>query len=735
MLTTYQHECRRRARSTALLIVLMFLAGEQFTPAQTQIVPMLSYNEQSFTTVIVNKTDTIVAGHRSALGVLRNGELVQINVPGRAVDIIDGIALDGSIYLLDASGSVLAVRAGSVSRIEVDARVIGLGRYRDSLAIVTASSMFICDTTGAAVYERTWSEAVSLRSGSVIGDVVVGVTQTHAVVRIRAGEVRVLDTIRGARERYVSSRDLLFISGSSGALCYSTTYDRTVMIDVQGAQVDDVIQRGSTKYITHSSVVSDTVMVSLNRPFGNRSQSPVLLCRISDTTLFVESVVTPSILATAELIESIHIVGRTFVGVGYNSRIVSYDGAVVRYPLGYQSVEIVQAAKARAGTACLVYTQHNDSVKGLLRMRSSSDRSFVELPLFDLPSNLVPACSVVVGGQYVYLSRADTMYRVVIDDAKAKQTGTAMSVHDLVAFDDYLVYTASIAARSFISVDEGSVWHTVSGGKLTVGGDGRLYSRVLGSGLRAVVIGDEADSVIVKLPVDQELVSLFPSSRGVVAVTAPPISATTQMSLTYIRTPIDVVVVTYRLPASRRWDLSSTVLLDDSTAAVFTETLDYYCVLSSDGMISTPVSTDVLTYLTAAPFVISMQLSSDGNSVEALSAQGDVIHIPLARTTSVDDEPILQWVAVQQCYPNPTAGDFTVRISALPTADYSSWRFALVSLDGDYVLDLKPTTKRWTNEVYTQDIPVRLGNLPQGRYLIVSSNRGYVESRQVVIVR
>ena len=109
--------------------------------------------------------------------------------------------------------------------------------------------------------------------------------------------------------------------------------------------------------------------------------------------------------------------------------------------------------------------------------------------------------------------------------------------------------------------------------------------------------------------------------------------------------------------------------------------------------------------------------------------------LDISTPTSVHDEPALQWVAIGNAYPNPTERVLHVAISSLPTADYPTWRLGLYRLDGSLAIDCKPYTAPWTMTTTQQTISVPIHGLPSGLYYLASVNRGYAESKQIVVVR
>ena len=718
-----------------ILIALLLLTTVRNVRAQPQIVPMLRSTEQNFTAVVVRGSDTLIAGDRSTLGVLRDGQLMLMNPPGPLVDIVDGIALNDKAFFLDAAGAVLIVEGDRITRMTPSAPALGMGLYRDSLALVCADRLLLCDTRGIVIRSEVWPDSIQFRSGSTIDNVIVGVTRDSLVVRVREGDVKVIDSTRSDYEQYTRSSSLLFVTGEWGAVTYSLAHDRSVNLDLQGSKLEELLRMGGARYIAKSSTASDIVLLAINRPIGNGLRSPVYLCRVSDTTLTVDVTIQSAMLANAESIAALHITGQSFIGVGPSSMIMLYEDGGTRYPLGYRNTQVVQTAKGPAGEACLLHLYDKDSVKGLFRFRSSFDRPWMESQLFHATSGSQPSCSLAVGEQYAYVSIDNVMYRATPEIASIVPTGTATGIHDLTASGNFLVYTSALAARSFISSDEGRTWDTVRGGKLTVGGDGRLYSVIAGVEVHSIAQDNPNDSTVTKLPNDAILSRLLRSTSGIVAVIVPLATSANEVSLIRLSVGRQIADVTYRLPVSNRWDLVSLALVGDSGAVIADESFDYFCHLFADGTQSTPIATSMANHLAYPPALVWLGLSSDSTYLEAFSNTADAIRVPLRGTTSVDEESLLQWVALTACYPNPTSDNMTVQIRALPHADFTTWRIGVYSLDGSIVKDLKPHALQWSSADTAQDIHVSLNHIPQGVYLVVSSNRGYVECQHIAIVR
>jgi hypothetical protein len=220
-----------------------------------------------------------------------------------------------------------------------------------------------------------------------------------------------------------------------------------------------------------------------------------------------------------------------------------------------------------------------------------------------------------------------------------------------------------------------------------------------------------------------------------VAVIVPLATSANEVSLIRLSVGRQIADVTYRLPVSNRWDLVSLALVGDSGAVIADESFDYFCHLFADGTQSTPIATSMANHLAYPPALVWLGLSSDSTYLEAFSYTADAIRVPLRGTTSVDEESLLQWVALTACYPNPTSDNMTVQIRALPHADFTTWRIGVYSLDGSIVKDLKPHARQWSSADTAQDMHVPLNHIPQGVYLVVSSNRGYVECQHIAIVR
>lgn len=126
-------------------------------------------------------------------------------------------------------------------------------------------------------------------------------------------------------------------------------------------------------------------------------------------------------------------------------------------------------------------------------------------------------------------------------------------------------------------------------------------------------------------------------------------------------------------------------------------------------------------------------LGAVGNTVVCYNGN-DRIGIFTTDTTTTVEEAALPYVFFQQVFPNPTTLTLHAKIGLMPTADINSLSLKVSDVLGNEVLNTGNVESSLVDKLTVQ-ATIDVSDLVPGMYYLTVSNKGYTESRSILVLR
>ncbi len=713
-------------------------------------VPTQHYSRQSESAIqlsLHNGVDTLIAGDDGLVGWYSSAGMTYVDVPAPVSNIRTGISADSVFYLVETSGSILRVTKKSIERVRPQEHVLGL-------AVADGGFMAIC--TRALIWldadlNVTRTQYLDLPSPFVVGAVSnesgFAVTEDSLMYVVRPdGSVRQLErSDEFIRSIYVDD-DIVTFSSNYFSYFYSQSRDREVGVALKDADVPGLVSANGKRFVGAVDRSTGRYLLQLNLPLGNTNSSPIYVCEREDTTLTVLYRYSPTAMSYASEVNAVLGSSDGELLFGRGGKVIRRAGIGLHWPAGKRTVE-TGATIMQSGSVARSVTEFDGGVaKRFVRVfnnKGLEQEIVVRTQSADL---FVQSFSMTWDDSSVVALNSDTVIRITVG---AKPSVEVVGVVPQVpSTAEPLVVGANIVANSRLlylksvpySADTGRSWQRLPGNSMTIGGDGSAYTKS-GSVLYRFDprnLSAVQDSLVLVLKQREVLTTLSMASDGIWALVETVDESLPIVShrLLHVRNGIVTVERLYSTELHR---------VNYLVAEAGKDTLVVMPTVGKEYSYSTDQGVSWIRRNFAVPQIwptypsIGRHCGRDSLGRVLIGiGMGELYYIAafsLSTPTSVDDDPNLQWVAIRNAYPNPAERVLNVTISSLPTADYATWRFGLYRLDGSLAVDCKPYTAPWTMTSTVQTISVPIAGLPQGMYYLASVNRGYAESRQVVVVR
>lgn len=728
------------------LVILVLIIGLGEANSQVQITSVLEQQECDIAVALVSGSDTLVAGALGMVCYLRGSVLEPLAVPSPFSEITIGATTSNGFLLVESTGSILDVRSDRVVRLQLPDRAVGIGRYLDSLLVICSASMHIVNDDGQVVRSVSLALGSPIVAGGCSGNVVVLATKDAAAFVVnRMGEPKLIDRLDREIYTVVGDRELFYISGVGKTWVYSIAKNRLVSLSLAGSGLSKEIQDFATRFVFASDSTKGRVMMHLNPSVGNTQYSPVYACERVDTVLRVLHQYTKEDISSGYSFSAAIATVEGELVFGRYARCLKRSATTVQWRLNRSWSQALAVGREADVTAGAVVTFDSAMYSIDVRFRRSKLDSWSTVPLVKrISSRMNVTCLLTIHSDTAYVRLSDSLFVVPCKSGAAAEfrglLPNGYSNLPMTIDSDAMILSSSWANSSAVSTDHGRTWNMFSGKLGILGGDGLLYSsassKIFFRTLQKV-IPDDPDTIDLKILAPRLISAIFPTAAGVLVFDRDNDRSLSELthrvlkiengvimredtftmqSSDEILSGLPVLVGTYTVallsPDGRR-----IYLLDPQTGGIHKKTYDLSAIDRYGVMFdaSTRFSRSAhLSMVTTAWYIVDYDV--DG-------------------VTSVNNEPSIQWVAIRNAYPNPTERVLNVTISSLPTADYLTWRIGLYRLDGSLAIDCKPYTAPWTITTTQQTISVPIHGLPSGMYYLASVNRGYAESKQIVVVR
>ena len=735
----------------ALVKSLPFVLGVVLSASGTIAqVPTQHYSRQSESAIqlsLHNGVDTLIAGDDGLVGWYSSAGMTYVDVPAPVSNIRTGVSADSVFYLVETSGSILRVTKKSIERVRHQEHVLGL-------AVVDGGFMAIC--TRALIWldadlRVTRTQYLDLPSPFVVGAVSnesgFAVTEDSLMYVVRSdGSMKQLERSDEFTQSIYVDDDIVTFSSEYFSYFYSQSRDREVGVALKDADVPGLVSANGKRFVGAVDRSTGRYLLQLNLPLGNTNSSPIYVCEREDTTLTVLYRYSPTVLSYAS--EACAILGSSEGELlfGLSGKVVRRTGISLQWPFGKKIVESGAIALQGERMARSVLEIDVVVAERYVRVFSSGGIQH-ELVVGTQPADSFErAFSMTWDGSSIIALNKDTLSRISLEaEPSVEILGVAPLVpsisEPLLVGTNIVVNSRQLTLKSMhFSADTGRSWQRLPGNSMTIGGDGSAYTKS-GSVLYRFDPRDLSavqDSLVLVLKQREVLTTLSMASDGIWALVETVDESLPIVShrLLHVRNGIFTVERLYSTELHR---------VNYLVAEAGKDTLVVMPTVGKEYSYSTDQGVSWIRRNFAVPQIWPTYPSvgryygrdSLGRILIGLGSgeQYYIAAFSLSSPTSVDEDPNLQWVAIRNAYPNPAERVLNVTISSLPTADYATWRFGLYRLDGSLAVDCKPYTAPWTMNSTVQTISVPISGLPQGMYYLASVNRGYAESRQVVVVR
>ncbi len=730
-----------------MLLVFLMLFGASAVLSQVEVRSFSKPSERDIRVVLTNGDDTLIAGHDGLVGWYSSLGVTYVDVPEPVSNIRTGVSADSVFYLVETSGAILRVTKKSIERVRPQEHVLGL-------AVADGGFMAIC--TRALIWldadlNVTRTQYLDLPSPFVVGAVSsetgFAVTEDSLMYVVRPdGSVKQLERSDEFIQSIYVDDDIVTFSSDYFSYFYSQSRDREVGVALKDADVPSLVSANGKRFVGAVDRSTGRYLLQLNLPLANTNSSPIYVCEREDTTLTVLYRYSPTVISYAS--EACAILGSNDGELlfGLSGKVIHRTGIGLDWPAGKRIIEtgatIMQGGRvARSVTEFdggvakrFVRVFHDEGLEQEIVVRTQSADSFVQ------------SFTMTWDGPSVVALNSDTVIRITVG---AKPSVEVLGVVPQVPSSaEPLVVGANIVANSRLwflktlpySADSGRNWQRLPGNSMAIRGDGSAYTKN-GNVLYRFEPRDLSsvqDSLVIVLTKMEVISALVPAYDGVWAFieTVDESLPIVSHRLLHVRNGIVTVERLYSTELHR---------VNYLVAEAGKDTLVVMPTVGKEYSYSTDQGVSWIRRNFAVPQIwptypsIGRYYGRDslGRVLIGLGfgEQYCIAAFSLSSPTSVQDDPNLQWVAIRNAFPNPTERVLNVTISSLPTADYATWRFGLYRLDGSLAVDCKPYAAPWTMNSTVQTVSVPIGGLPQGMYYLASVNRGYAESRQIVVVR
>ncbi|MBK6290947.1 MAG: hypothetical protein IPF59_04205 [Ignavibacteria bacterium] len=723
-------------------MILLFIASSH-SKAQVEVRSLLKPSERTFRVVLTNGVDTLIAGDDGLVGMYESSRLTYLTVPEPQSNIHSGVSVDSAFYLVETTGDVLVVKNGVVARVRSPERIVGL-RPSDSGFLAIGMSAVLRLDQDLRVVEKI---ALPLSGSLVVADLgkseAFGVADDSTLYAIGYdGTIDRIERVTETVERVFVADDMVIFTSPYQSYFYSRAQRRLVNLRLEQADIDPVVANNASRMIAAVDEHTNTLLVHLNPILGNTDRSPIFLCDREDTVLRVRFRYQPAQIKNGYAMSD-------FVASPTGEVLVGDDGTIIERV--DTSCRVVMSCHFNPrGTMCR--DERGISVLGAMDCGGETghvvrflDSAWRIQDVLIRESTIAETNSMASHSAYkdlVVLFAMDSVFvRSVTSDVITKRgripNGTSAPV--ALMTENVLLATSRLefVRNTQISHDTGVTWRSIKGNTATVGGDGNVYTMYRGT-LYRYSVGDTVifqDSLTVSLRTNEAMLDIVPTKGGVwIFVTDIDQKRSSRINR-FICVRDGKVADTCSLVTEIPYrTLHAGVIGEDALFVVASYGGQYWFRPNRE------------TDWTAGSFtpwqiwprsqnVVGVYGTDKNGRVLLRLLGGSMALLHIDGATSVQDDPNLQWVAIRNAYPNPAERVLNVTISSLPTADYATWRFGLYRLDGSLAVDCKPYTAPWTMNSTVQTVSVPIAGLPQGMYYLASVNRGYAESRQVVVVR
>lgn len=728
------------------LVILLLIIGLGEANSQVQITSVLEQQESDIAVALVSGSDTLVAGAFGMVCYLRGSVLEPLAVPSPFSDIISGATTSNGFLLVESAGSILDVRSDRVVRLQLPDRAVGIGRYLDSLLVICSASMHIVNDDGQVVRSVPLPLGSPIVAGGCSGNVVVLATKDAAAFVVnRMGEPKLIDRLDRAIYTVVGDRELFYISGVGKTWVYSIAKNRLVSLSLAGSGLSKEIQDFATRFVFASDSTKGRVMMHLNPSVGNTQYSPVYACERVDTVLRVLHQYTKEDISSGYSFSAAIATVEGELVFGRYARCLKRSATTVQWRLNQSWSQALAVGREADVTAGAVVTFDSAMYSIDVRFRRSKLDSWSTIPLVKRISNRMNVtCILTIHSDTAYVRLSDSLFVVPCKSgAVAEFRGLLPNGYSnlpMTIDSDAMILSSSWANSSAVSTDHGRTWNMFSGKLGILGGDRLLYStsssNIIVRTLQKAT-PDEPDTIDLKISATRSISAIFQTETGVLVFDRDNDRSLSELTQRILRIENGAIVRedTYTMQSDDDLLLGLPVIIGtDSAGLMSPDGRRVYLLDPKSGGIDLK-SFDLYSIDRYGVMIHSFILPHHSSQLSIVTTSGYIIDYDLDAVTSVNDEPSIQWVAIRNAYPNPTELTLSVSISSLPTADYSSWRIGLFRLDGSLAVDCKPYTAPWSMTETTQTISVPITGLSQGVYVLASVNRGYAESRQIMIVR
>ena len=726
-----------------LCAITVFICSCAELVAQIETRSLSHISERGLRVILAQGGDTIVAGDAGVVARLSNGRLSYLDVPGPESNIRAGFIVDSLCYLLESTGNILRVYQRNVVRVVMPERLVGFCEVGEDILAIGSHSFLrfnrelILQEKIPLGNEREFVLAEMDEEGSF------GVTDDSTFCIIKHdGTVTSIKQLDETIERIHLDDDLVVASSSYSGFAFSRSRNREVSFKLQQAELDSIVAANGQYQVCASDRTSNRLLVHINPSFGNADRSPVYVCERSDTVLRVLHRYMPTDLNAGWTMSGMIALPSGELLCGDGGAILSRRGVNTSFDVPGTRLVVGNMQKNGSALSVLIGSIYNGKAKQYVRVYDSTWselESVIREPAID---QLSRHSSHTSNNSDAVLFTMDTLFFRSIGSEqstnripyKPKHAQPAPQlIRGLLISNSLNPFTRSIQ----VSSDSGRKWVTIPGNNVSEGGDGYVYSTYLGTIYRHR-FGDSVktiDSINVELTPYESLTNLCRTSEGILAFVQDNDQKSLERTHRFVWIRSGLAVSTGTLTTTISYRVLLPAVLPRDILFVIAGFGGFHWTSIDSGETWQQDSFDLRQLWPQSKNITQVHgLDTKGRILLGVYS-GSIAQLSIDGLTSINEEPSIQWVAIRSAYPNPTEQVLNVTISSLPTADYLTWRLALYRLDGSLAIDCKPYTAPWTMTTTQQTISVPIHGLPSGMYYLASVNRGYAESKQIVVVR
>ncbi|MBK7577036.1 MAG: hypothetical protein IPI24_06340 [Ignavibacteria bacterium] len=713
--------------------------------SQIDVIGVLSPTDHDISLALAHQDDTLVAGALGMVCYVRGTQLAPLTVPKPLADIVAGVATSNGFMLVETSGTILVVQGNDVIRRRVPDHATGIGWVGDSLFILCRTSICVVDVQGFVKNVIPLGLPTTVIAGACSRSNVILATQDSSLYRFdELRDLRLIAKLESPVNNVIPDRELFHIATEYKALSYSLDKDSIVALSLLGSNLPAEVQTYASRYVFAVDSTRGRVLVHLNPRFGNTLYSPVYACDRVDTVLRVLYTYTVADIPSGYAYSSTLASDKGELVYGRNARCLERIDTSIRARFRESRSYVSAIGRHRNVVAGVISTIESNTQRIEIRYRRIETDSWTTKVVGhrNLRESAIE-CSMSVFNDSVYVRYDDSLFVVPCDsDGPAQFMG--LLPNNVVSMPlqvepALLVITSSWSNGSFVSTDRGKTWVLIKGRYAVTGGDGYIYSSTYSQVLRRRLVDvqtDRHDTLDIDIPSTHTIGGLFPTRTGVLVFDRDIDQSVPELThrVLYVEDGTVVRELAF-VNSSPAMSLGLPVHIGHDSVGLFLGFGGILLLLDPTTGLVEKKEFD-LSAINRYGVVFDGQTDvGNPTHLSMISTRGFIVEFDLSTPTSVQDDPNLQWVAIRNAYPNPAERVLNVTISSLPTADYATWRIGLYRLDGSLTVDCKPYTAPWTMNSTVQTISVPISGLPQGMYYLASVNRGYAESRQVVVVR